>query len=117
MGKLTTHVLDLTTGRPAAHLSLELFAVEERSLRSLRSVSTNADGRCDGPLLDGEELRRGRYLLRFDVAGYFRGQGHSLTDPPFLDQVDLPFGIADAGASHHVPLLVTPWSFSTYRGS
>lgn len=117
MGKLSTHVLDLTSGRPAAGLSLELFAVRDGSRRSLCRATTDSDGRCGGPLLDGAALERGAYVLCFEVAAYFRAQGHSLPDPPFLDRVDIAFGIADAGGNYHVPLLVTPWSYSTYRGS
>jgi 5-hydroxyisourate hydrolase len=117
MGKLTTHVLDLTTGRPAAGLALELFEVVDGAPNRLCRLLTNADGRCDAPLLAGPGMRAGRYVLRFEVAEFFRARGHSLPDPPFLDQVEIAFGIADAGGSYHVPLLVTPWSYSTYRGS
>ena len=117
MGKLTTHVLDLTSGRPAAGLDLELFRAGADALGSVCRARTDADGRCGSPLLSGNALQPGRYVLRFDVAGYFAAQGHSLPDPPFLGQVDIAFGIADAGSNYHVPLLVTPWSYSTYRGS
>ena len=117
MGKLTTHVLDLTSGRPAVGLALELFSVHDGAQRSLCRATTDADGRCGGPLLEGAAFQVGAYVLRFDVAEYFRAQGHSLPKPPFLDRVDLAFGIADAGGNYHVPLLVTPWSYSTYRGS
>ena len=117
MGKLSTHVLDVSAGLPAAGLSIELFAQEPAGLRPLLRAITTADGRTDAPLLQGAALARGRYVLRFHVAVYFRGRGQALSDPPFLDQVDIAFGIADAGGSYHVPLLVTPWSYSTYRGS
>jgi len=117
MGKLSTHVLDLSAGLPAAGLSIELFAQGPAGLRPILRAITTADGRTDAPLLQGTALARGRYVLRFHVADYFRGRGQALSDPPFLDQVDIAFGIADAGGSYHVPLLVTPWSYSTYRGS
>lgn len=117
MPKLSTHVLDLSAGRPAAGMRIELLAAEADSPRLLLQVRTDADGRTAKPLLDGAELRCGRYVLRFHVAEYFRAQGVALPDPPFLDEVDLRFGIPDAGTSYHVPLLVTPWSYSTYRGS
>lgn len=117
MAKLSTHVLDLSTGRPAAGLRIELHVMERGIPRALLHVRTNADGRTAEPLLEGDRLQRGQYLLRFHVAEYFRSQGLALPDPPFLDEVDLRFGIPDAGSSYHVPLLVTPWSYSTYRGS
>ena len=85
--------------------------------RLLRRISLNADGRSDGPLLDAQAMAVGRYRLVFEVAGYFRSPGVALPDPPFIDQVPLDFGIADANGRYHVPLLVSPWSYSTYRGS
>jgi 5-hydroxyisourate hydrolase len=114
MGRLTSHVLDTATGRPAANMQVELLDGTGRGLKSLR---TNRDGRFDLPLLEGADLKTGRYLLRFHVAGYFRGQGVVLSDPPFLDIVEVPFGVADADAHYHIPLLVSPYSFTTYRGS
>lgn len=117
MGKLSTHVLDLAAGHPAANLRIELFFEEAGAQRRLIETRTNADGRTDEPLLASPAFTAGRYLLRFHVAEYFRMAGHRLAEPPFLDQVDIRFGIADAGISWHVPLLVTPWSYSTYRGS
>jgi 5-hydroxyisourate hydrolase len=117
MSKLSTHVLDLAAGRPANGMAVELLVVEAGGARVLKRLNTNVDGRTAQPLLEGESLVRGRYILRFHVAEYFRAAGHSLPEPPFLDAVDLAFGIADAGSSYHVPLLVTPWSYSTYRGS
>lgn len=83
----------------------------------LKRVVLNADGRNEGPLLQGDELQPGCYRLSFEVAAYFRSQGVELPEPPFLDVVHLDFGVADAGAKYHVPLLVSPWSYSTYRGS
>jgi 5-hydroxyisourate hydrolase len=111
-GRLTTHVLDTARGRPAAGLAVELARVDgERTV--LKSVRTNGDGRTDAPLLEGEELRAGTYELVFGVGDYF-GEA---ADPPFLDRVPIRFGIADAGAHYHVPLLASPWAYSTYRGS
>lgn len=117
MGKLTTHVLDTANGRPAAGMALELSILEDGSWRKLDSLRTNADGRTDRPLLEGAALRKGRYRLVFDVAAYFRGLGAQLPEPPFLERVPLRFGIADPAANFHVPLLCSPWSYSTYRGS
>ena len=112
---LTTHVLDTTSGRPAAGLRLQLFrldpAGEGRSL--LKEVWTNADGRTDVPLLD--ELEVGVYEILFDVGEYFAGE--EVPEPPFLGLVGVRFGIADPSSHYHVPLLVSPWSYSTYRGS
>ncbi|MFO1049369.1 MAG: hydroxyisourate hydrolase [Geminicoccaceae bacterium] len=116
-GRLTTHVLDTATGRPAADLKLELFRIEGDERTRLRAVTTNADGRCDAPLLQGAELTAGQYELLFHVGDYLRAGGMSLSDPPFLDLVPLRFGIADAAQHYHVPLLVSPYAYSTYRGS
>jgi 5-hydroxyisourate hydrolase len=118
-GKLTTHVLDTARGRPAAGMGLELFlhppggGEPER----LKVVRTNADGRTDEPLLAPGELRAGAYELVFDVGAYFAGAGLASADEPFLGLVPVRFGIADPDASYHVPLLASPWSYSTYRGS
>lgn len=112
--KLTTHVLDTAHGRPAAGMSLTLTRMSDGAVL-VRTV-TNADGRVDHPLLEGERFQRGTYQLDFSVADYFRSQGIALSDPPFLDVVPIRFGIADE-RHHHVPLLVSPFSFSTYRGS
>lgn len=117
MGKLTTHVLDTAHGRPAAGMALELAFLEGGRWTTLASLRTNADGRTDRPLLEGAALRAGQYRLVFDVAAYFRGLGAALPEPPFLERVPLRFGIADPAASFHVPLLCSPWSYSTYRGS
>ncbi len=115
-GGLTTHVLDTANGRPAAGMSVELFAVDGETRTPMKSVRTNADGRTDGPLLSREEFAVGQYEIVFDVAGYF-AQDPSLPEPPFLGHVPIRFGIADLDAHYHVPLLVSPWSYSTYRGS
>lgn len=113
MSKLTTHVLDTANGRPAANITLRLYHGDTL----LRSAVTNADGRCDEPLLSGETMKAGTYRLEFDVAAYFRGIGATLPDPAFLDTICINFGIADSSAHYHVPLLVSPFGFSTYRGS
>ena len=110
MGKLTTHVLDTANGRPGAGITVELFSLHGSQPTLLKSVQTNADGRTDAPLLEGERFRAGTYQLVFHVGAYFRSQG-------FLDQVPVRFVIADAAAHYHVPLLCSPWSYTTYRGS
>jgi 5-hydroxyisourate hydrolase len=115
-GKLTTHVLDTARGRPAEGIQICLTRLgDSRSV--LVRAHTNADGRCDVPLLEGEVLRIGVYELTFWVGGYFARSGLELPDPPFLDEIVLRFGVADAGAHYHVPLLVSPYGYSTYRGS
>ncbi|MEI8088216.1 MAG: hydroxyisourate hydrolase [Opitutaceae bacterium] len=115
LGKLSTHVLDLTTGRPATGLRIELYRhVPGASSQLIKTVVTNADGRTDTPLLNVEEIIAGRYELIFDVAAYFVSRGIA---SPFLDLVPIRFVIADTASSYHVPLLVTPWAYSTYRGS
>jgi len=115
MGKLTTHVLDTANGHPAGGMAYALFRRGETA--SLVSGVTNADGRADAPLLEGDALKTGAYSLRFEVAIYFRARGTELPEPPFLDVVTLDFGIADEQGHYHVPLLVSPWAYSTYRGS
>lgn len=117
MGRLTTHVLDLVRGAPAAGMAIELVAVDGHARRSVASVRTNRDGRCDAPLLEGDAFVAGQWQLEFQVAAYFTAQGVSLPNPPFLDVVVVRFGVSNPGEHHHVPLLVTPWSYSTYRGS
>jgi 5-hydroxyisourate hydrolase len=116
-GRLTTHVLDTMHGRPGAGLEVELFRLDgERRVR-LKSVRTNADGRCDAPLLAGDELTAGSYELVFHVAAYFRAAGARLPEPAFLDAVPVRFGVAETDRHYHVPLLIAPWAYSTYRGS
>lgn len=117
MAKLSTHVLDTAHGRPAAGVQIELYAVEGTGRILLTTDTTNADGRCATPLLEGDALRAGRYELVFGAGEYFAAQGVALADPPFVDKVILAFGIADPTQNYHVPLVVTPWSYSTYRGS
>lgn len=110
---LTTHVLDTMHGRPAAGVGLRL----SRDGEALRSAITNQDGRVDPPLLTGEQLKAGRYRLEFDVGEYYRDMGVALPDPPFLDVVVIDFGVSDGASHYHVPLLVSPFGYSTYRGS
>ena len=117
MGKLSTHVLDTAHGSPAAGVRIELWSLAGAARKLLKTATTNADGRTDAPLLATEELRAGPYEIVFHVGDYFASKGVALTDPRFLDQVPVRFSIADATASYHVPLLVSPWSYSTYRGS
>ncbi|WP_008311530.1 hydroxyisourate hydrolase [Leptolyngbya sp. PCC 6406] len=118
-GKLTTHVLDTAQGHPAAYMALELwYLAPAGDVKSLMTTTrTNADGRTDAPLLEGEDFILGVYELLFDVQSYFATQPLDLPDPPFLGWVPLRFTIADVTAHYHVPLLVSPWSYSTYRGS
>ena len=115
MGRLSTHVLDTAQGKPAAGMAYSLRRADSGEI--LCSGHTNSDGRCGAPLLEGDELQVGIYELSFDVASYFKASPLSLPDPAFLDVVTLRFGVADASAHYHVPLLVSPWSYSTYRGS
>ena len=117
MGRLTTHVLDTAHGRPAAGLALTLSRFDGGRYVDVKRATTNGDGRCDAPLLDGAALVAGRYRLEFEAAAYFRSRGVELPDPPFLDRVTIDFGVADPAAHYHVPLLLWPWSYSTYRGS
>ncbi|MEF7614596.1 hydroxyisourate hydrolase [Aquincola sp. MAHUQ-54] len=117
MGKLTTHVLDTASGGPAAGMAVTLYRLDDGLPLQIQRVVLNHDGRADAPLLADDTFVAGRYRLVFEVASYFHAMGVALPDPPFLDQVPLDFGIADASAHYHVPLLVSPWSYSTYRGS
>ena len=117
MGKLSTHVLDVTQGKPGAGVLVELYAVEATQRTLVYSTVTNADGRCDGPLLQGDALRAGQYELVFGAGDYFAAQGVTLPEPRFIDRVIIAFGIADPSQNYHVPLVVSPWSYSTYRGS
>ena len=115
MGRLTTHVLDTAHGGPAAGVEIRLFSLTgERRL--VAAATTDDDGRTPKPLLDGVTMDTGSYELEFDVGGYFRAQGAELADPPFLDTVVIRFAVQSA-EDYHVPLLVSPWSYSTYRGS
>ncbi len=117
MGHLSTHVLDTAQGQPAAGMKVTLQRLGGAAATTVKTVTLNADGRPDGPLLNAAEMTTGRYRLVFEVAPYFRALGVVLPEPPFIDSVPLDFGIADAAGHYHVPLLVSPWSYSTYRGS
>lgn len=117
MGRLSTHVLDTVSGRPAAGMKIEFAVLEHGRRTTLKTVHTNADGRTDEPVMAGAAMRTGEFELVFHVADYFRSRGVALPDPPFLDRVPIRFGIADASGHYHVPLLCTPWSYGTYRGS
>ena len=116
-GQLTTHVLDTANGRPAADVRIELASLAGDTPTVLKEVRTNANGRTDEPLLSGDAFEPGRYVLLFHVGDYFRASGATLSDPAFLEVVPVQFGIANAEAHYHVPLLVSPWSYSVYRGS
>lgn len=118
MGRLSTHVLDTMQGRPGAGMRVELLeAAEGGGWRHLADVTTNADGRTDAPLLAGAAFRTGRFQLRFHVGAYFAAQGLSLAEPAFLDIVPIHFGMAEPDGHYHVPLLCSPFAYSTYRGS
>jgi 5-hydroxyisourate hydrolase len=115
MGRLTTHVLDTASGRPAAGLRIELFRAGETE--PLKAIHTNADGRADAPLLEGDAFATGQYELRFHAGDYLRAAGIALPEPAFLNVIPIHFGIADQAAHYHVPLLLSPYGYSTYRGS
>jgi len=118
MARLSTHVLDTMNGRPAAGVKIALYRLDAGESRSLvKEVITNTDGRTDTPLLTGDDYKPGQYELVFRIGDYFRGLGAALPQPAFLDVVPLRFGIAEADGHYHVPLLASPWSYSTYRGS
>ncbi len=115
--KLSTHVLDTAHGRPAQGMQIELWSLGAERPQLLKTVRTNGDGRTDQPLLSTEEMRAGQYELIFFVGDYFASQVPPGARVRFLDRVPVRFGIADVKDSYHVPLLVSPWSYSTYRGS
>jgi 5-hydroxyisourate hydrolase len=117
MGKLTTHVLDTAQGRPAAGIAIALYRDLGERYTLVKTTQTNADGRCDAPLLEAAAFSAGRYRLVFSAGEYFARQGIALPDPPFVDDVVIDFGVADGQSHYHVPLLVSPWSYATYRGS
>ena len=114
---LSTHVLDTMHGGPAAGMEVALFTTEGDAATLVKRFTLNADGRSDGPLYDNSTLKTGTYRLVFDVAGDFKARGGALPEPNFLNKVSLDFGVAHADQHYHVPLLVSPWSYSTYRGS
>src|ERR1051325_7603847 len=114
--RLSTHVLDTAHGCPAQDMQIELWSIDSNKPKLLKSARTNADGRTDQPLLSGEELRGGQYELVFYVGDYFAAKGVPVSKVRFLDRVPIRFGIADANATYHVPLLVSPEAYTTYRG-
>ncbi|MFN3985435.1 MAG: hydroxyisourate hydrolase [Rhodocyclaceae bacterium] len=117
MGRLTTHVLDTASGRPGQGIAVSVHRLDSDGRHEVARTVTNADGRCDAPLLEGAAFVAGRYEIVFAAGDYFRGRQPDLPEPPFVDEVVLRFGIADPGQHYHVPLLVSPWSYATYRGS
>ncbi len=118
MTGLTTHVLDTASGKPAEGLVITLFRIDGAKREEIRTVTTNSDGRIDGgPILAGETFVVGTYELVFHAGDYLRGRGVTLADPAFLDIIPIRFGIADVTAHYHVPLLLSPYGYSTYRGS
>lgn len=116
MGTLTTHVLDTAQGKPGVGLQVDLYRWTDDRRKLFKSVTTNHDGRCDKPLLEGDSFETGEWELLFHVGRYFTMQSLNLPDPPFLNQVPVRFAITQ-DSHYHVPLLVSPWSYTTYRGS
>ena len=116
-GRLTTHVLDTALGKPAAGLTIDLFWLEHGDRQWITTVKTNADGRVDAPLVEGVGFMAGTYELLFHAGDYLRGTGADLPDPAFLDVIPLRFGVADPSSHYHVPLLLSAYGYSTYRGS
>lgn len=114
---LTSHVLDISSGRPAIGVRIDLYRLQDGQSDLLRSEVTNSDGRVQGPILSGVDFTPGIYELVFHIGDYFRGIGVELAEPAFLDQVPVRFGIADKDVHYHVPLLIAPWGYNTYRGS
>lgn len=117
MGRLTTHVLDTARGCPASGLEITLERLTGTGQETLGRYTTNDDGRVDAPLLEGETMTVGDYVLTFQVGTYFASQGIAMSAGPFLDVIPIRFHIADAAAHYHVPLLLSPYGYSTYRGS
>lgn len=117
MGRLTTHVLDTARGCPAEGIAIELYALDGAVRKQIASARTNSDGRCAAPLLEGTAFKPGRYELIFHAGAYLDQQGAALPDPKFLDEIVIRFGIADAASHYHVPLLLSPFGYATYRGS
>jgi 5-hydroxyisourate hydrolase len=115
MGRLSTHILDTSEGRPAAGVAVRLFSLEEQR-EQIADATTNSDGRTEEPLLDGDSMRTGTYELEFDIGDYFRGRDKPVDDPAFLDTVVIRFSVKH-DEHYHVPLLCSPWAYSTYRGS
>ena len=117
MGRLTTHVLDTAQGRPGQGIRIEVYRLASEGRERLKEVVTNDDGRCDAPILEGGDFTAGEYELVFHAGAYLREQGVQDSEPRFLDVIPLRFGVADAEAHFHVPLLLSPYGYSTYRGS
>jgi 5-hydroxyisourate hydrolase len=117
MGRLSTHVLDTASGKPAAGVSIELCRLVDGQWLPVKTMVTNADGRTDEPVLAGSAFATGIYRLEFCMGDYFRRRGVPLPEPAFVDRVPLQFGIAEGDGHYHVPLLASPWSYATYRGS
>jgi len=117
MSRLTTHVLDTVHGKPGQGIKIDLHKIVDNKSISLSSITSNKDGRCDAPLLEGDAFQAGVYELHFHLGAYFAALGITLPTPNFLDVVVLRFGVADPSQHYHVPLVATPWSYSTYRGS
>ncbi|MGQ4879448.1 hydroxyisourate hydrolase [Billgrantia sp. LNSP4103-1] len=117
MGRLTTHVLDTAQGRPGKGIRIEVYRLEGAQRISLKTVTTNDDGRCDAPILEDDEFKTGEYELVFHAGDYLRQQGIQADEPRFLDVIPLRFGVADDSQHYHVPLLLSPYGYSTYRGS
>ena len=117
MGRLTTHVLDTARGKPAAGVKIVLYRVSDAGRAPIGETVTNADGRSDAPMLQGAEFTIGSYELVFHAGDYLRATGQATGDVLFLDQIPIRFGVPDAGQHYHVPLLISPFAYSTYRGS
>lgn len=117
MGRLSTHVLDTAKGKPASGVKIMLYRISGQSHRKIREVVTNADGRTDGPLLEGKDLAEGSYELVFCAGDYLRASGQAGEGVLFLDEIPIRFGVPDAAQHYHVPLLISPFGYSTYRGS
>jgi 5-hydroxyisourate hydrolase len=116
MGQLTTHVLDISAGLPAAGVRIELHERTAAGLRQLTTTTTGPDGRASAPLLAGADFKSGTYQLTFHIAAYFRSRGVKLPEPAFFEQANIQIGVATADQHYHVPLLIAPWSYSVYRG-
>ncbi len=117
MGKLTTHILDTAAGKPGKDITIQLYYLQGDSWELVKETISNEDGRCASPLLEGDALKLGQYELVFHAGAYFDAMGLDLPEPKFLDEIVIRFGVPDAKEHYHVPLLVSPYSYSTYRGS
>ena len=117
MARISTHVLDTAEGKPAAGVRVDFYRDDGDRRDLLRSTSTNADGRTDEPLLAAEEIAAGVYEIVFHAGAYYRSRGVALANPPFFDEITIRFGVSDTKGFYHVPLLVTPYGYTTYRGS